>query len=125
MKRLIVISLLYIFSPTCSAAERDWLGIPVTNHALGIASGLLILVDWGLTLDIENHPDLQEDNRNLGKHPSRGKINRFFILKTLANIGVNTWRPLRKCKNILNAANIGITGIATKDNLELGLSIGF
>ena len=43
-------------------------------------------VDWGQTLDISDHPErFYEINPCLGEHPSRGKVNRYFALGTIAH----------------------------------------
>ena len=106
------------------AAQRHWLGIPTKNHALGISNLVLVVDDYLGTINIEDTPGVEEANKNLGKNPSRGKINRYFLLKTLAVVGINTWRPLRKIKNFFNIWQIGITGYAIKGHIELGVRIG-
>ena len=47
-----------------------------------------LLLDWGQTLNIAQHPDhWHELNPLLGPHPSTGSVNMYFGLATLGNLG--------------------------------------
>ena len=105
------------------AVERDYLGVPVGSNALAYAAGGLILADWSQTVQVENNPSVQEDNKYLGKRPSRGDVNRYFIMKLTGHVFVNVFRPLRKLKNFWNIYQIGITFNAVRGNYKLGLRV--
>ncbi len=107
------------------ASERDWMGIPVDFHAPAVVAGGLILADWSQTLKIRDKPDSQETNRQLGKQPKRGDVNRYFAMKMIGHVLVNAVPICRKFKNFWNSYQIGITYDAVKGNLKAGLSIGF
>lgn len=76
-----------------------------------------IVADWGTTLDIENHANIQESNPLLGKHPSRGTINAYFIAKIAATYYLKnkTW----------NRIQFGLSLMAVRNNYQLGLKVRF
>ena len=114
--------------------------LPLASHAqwtteqqrLATATAVLFVVDYGQTRDLiyrQQHRDCsggcyQEQNPILGKRPSRGKVNTYFLLAPLAtylvldNIDSNsrTW-ALR----VLTAIEVGAVG----NNVHLGLSVRF
>jgi len=124
MIKLITI-LILLFTTQVALAEKDVLNLEVDNHTLAIISGVLIVADWGTTLDIENHDNIYEENKVLGRHPSRGKVNTYFVGKLLLHWYLNTNRYTRKYKNLWNGSQIYITGKAVKNNFELGLEMAF
>ena len=46
---------------------------------LEYAFAAMLLVDYGQTRDIRNHPDRYETNRLLGPHPSDVRIRNYFL----------------------------------------------
>jgi hypothetical protein len=74
MKLITLFMVLLILASPCQALD-EW---DKTEIGMEIVYVGLHIVDWGQTLDIENHPGLHENNPILGKHPSRGKINAMF-----------------------------------------------
>lgn len=70
------ILILLMLSPAVKASE--W---TTQNTQFEIAYLAIHLADWGQTLDIVDRPyDYNESNHYLGKHPSRGDVNRYFLL---------------------------------------------
>lgn len=48
-------------------------------------SNVLIIADWGQTLDISARDDYFETNPILGKYPSRGEVNTYFLTCLILN----------------------------------------
>ena len=48
--------------------------------ALIVATIILLVIDYRQTLDIKHHPDIEEVNLILGKHPTDQRINSYFVI---------------------------------------------
>jgi len=81
----------------------------------------LIIIDWGLSLDIENHSNLEEGNMIIGDNPSRRSIHLFSISKLALHYFANK----TKSRNAWNITTIILTGHGVRNNLSLGLKINF
>lgn len=88
----------------------------------------LHVVDWGQTLDIENHPDLRETNPILGSHPSRGEINTYFIatglLHPIVSYGLRKYAPdgwVQAWQYVTIGVELGAVG----NNASIGIGFGF
>lgn len=82
------------------------------------------VADWGTTLDIKNHPDLQEINPLLGHHPSDARINTYMAGTLAAHWAISyalpeRWRPTWQY------VTIGIDGAVVAHNFSLGLRLAF
>ena len=88
-------------------------GVLLSTHL----AAATMLADWGTTLDLRYHPELQESNRILGAHPSRRAINLYFLTK----IGLTYYFD----NNAWNCTQIGLTLYAVDNNLALGLKVRF
>lgn len=75
MKKYILI-LIMLLPVTVNASE--W---TTKNTQFESAYLAVHLIDWGQTLDIVDRAyDYKESNHYLGEHPSRGDVNRYFLL---------------------------------------------
>ncbi len=89
---------------------------------------VLTVTDWAQTLDLENHPDLYETNKILGKHPSRKNINMFFISKLVIHYTANHYLKQLghlKTRTAFNSYQIYVEYNAVTNNAEFGLSKRF
>jgi hypothetical protein len=59
-----------------------------TNYTLEALTATSLLIDRDQTQQIASHPDLIETNRILGQHPSNTKINTYFALMELGQLGI-------------------------------------
>jgi len=91
------------------------------NDVLAYAVAGLIVVDWGLTLDIENHDNIAESNKVLGAHPSRTDIGLYSVLK----LALHYWANQTESREAWNLTTGLITGYGVANNLSLGLSVNF
>lgn len=60
-------------------------------YILLVLASALLAVDLAQTLDIKNHPALQETNMLLGEHPSDQKIIIYFLLVFVAFVSFVLW----------------------------------
>lgn len=92
--------------------------------ALFLAAQTLIVIDMGQTLDIRNHPGVEESNPILGREPSRGRVFALFgtrlALNTLAH-----WLLPDRWANGLSMVNIAVGIPVVANNASLGLSVAF
>ncbi len=117
-----------LISCLCSCATlQNYKPDPWTTDQilLQTASTTLGIIDWGTTLDIASNPDeYWEINPVLGKHPSRGEVNRYFAASVLSKILITHLLPSKYRKWWLGL-NIGISGYMVKNNYKIGLKMDF
>lgn len=113
-------ALLGVFSLSATAAD-PWSRADVTREAVYQA---LAVVDWGQTLDIENHPGLYETNFILGKHPSRARINAYFLTTGALHFAATHYLP-REWRPVFQYVSIGIEVGAVSNNYKLGVKLAF
>ena len=82
------------------------------------------LVDWGQTLDIEHYSRAWECNSIMGRHPTRGDINRYFASSLLIHAGI-VWLLPAKLRPYFQYASIGVELAVTTHNARFGLRITF
>ena len=99
------------WTPADTKREAIWLGI----HA----------IDWGQTRYIAEHPDkFSERNFILGKHPSVGRVNTYFVLTS----ALHYWLMRRvepEVRKMLQWVTIGVGASNVANNYHLGVRIGF
>lgn len=88
-----------------------------------IYTGLLV-VDYGQTLDIKNHPELEEKNPLLGPHPTDSEITRHFVVGALLHAGV-TWAIPRDWRPYWQYITIGVEAGYVANNFRIGLSLDY
>jgi hypothetical protein len=61
--------------------------LPINLHASGwqTASNVLLVADWAQTLHISENDEFYETNNILGRYPSRGSVNTYFIAAIILN----------------------------------------
>ena len=67
----------------------------MTTLALWIAMNAAIVMDWGQTRYVANHHQQYEEivNPFLGKHPSIGRVNAWFVGSLAVNNGIMVALP--------------------------------
>ena len=86
---MIFLVILLVFVPL--NADADWSEADTAREVVYLG---FHIVDWGQTLDIADHPDRwHENNPFLGSHPSRGEVNRWFIIGGLLHPVVSYLLP--------------------------------
>ena len=85
-----------------------------------------ILADWGTTLDITGryNEGYYENNRQLGRYPSRGKVNRYFVTRTLLNYKMGQYMP-EPFDTWSFYITTAVHGSAAVNNYDIGLRINF
>jgi hypothetical protein len=79
-------------------------------------------IDYRQTSDIsEPH---YEQNPLLGKHPSQGKIDKYFAVSAIGHFGASELLPLRY-RNGWQWLTIGISGAIVYHNYKIGLKVNF
>lgn len=109
-----------LFTGYAHAAD-PWLHSEVTREAV---YQVLAAVDWGQTLDIENHPGYYENNPILGKHPSRARINSYFLTTGILHAVTTHYLPSR-WRPLFQYLSIGIEVNAVHINYHFGLRLAF
>jgi hypothetical protein len=114
---------------------RDW---NKTDTALMATSLGLTFIDYRQTLDIVNHIDdgyyEKYNSTILGKHPSRGRVNTWFLCSALTKTLIagalpksdkkGSWLDIFNRENWL-VLNIGISSGLIYNNYEIGLEVNF
>ncbi|HJW81991.1 MAG TPA: hypothetical protein VJ396_07080 [Acidiferrobacterales bacterium] len=85
----------------------------------------LHVVDWGQTRDISAQPErYYEKNSILGEHPSRKRVDSYFVGAAILHTGIAyalppKWRRLWQC------VAIGSSAGAVANNVNIGLQVNF
>src|ERR1019366_421470 len=106
---------LFLLSFNCLADE--WTEADTVREAVYLT---LHAIDWNQTLQIANHPDLQESNPILGQHPSAAKINEYMAGAALLQITVAYFLP-EKYRKAFQYIAIGEKIPNVLGNFSLGL----
>lgn len=83
------------------------------------------LVDWGQTLYIARNPDeYEENNRILGSHPSRDKVNMYFPIAIGLHTAVAVALP-KDYRRVWQLIWIGIETGMIVHNASIGIKVDF
>jgi hypothetical protein len=113
-------------APACQQwCKPFWKSLPKEEYVYFAAASLDMLT----TMDIKHHPEYEESNIFLGKHPSDAKILGWFVLTDLLHAGItyelvdnDVPKPIIKAWEYIS---IGVeTGYAVH-NYRLGLRFSF
>lgn len=115
----IIAILLYLIPLTASADE--WTTADTYRQAVFTAVDLM---DWRQTQDIARHPNLEETNPLLGKHPTNAKINQMLVATYAIQLGVAYALP-ENYRAIWQYSSIAWELVMVGNNRRLGLKIGF
>ena len=120
MKYLLAL-LLTVASITAQADNRPWTD---SEKKLFVAHTALVAADWGQTRSIAKHPDIYEEaNPLLGKHPSTGKVDAFFIIVLAGSYLWFDALDTNREKYMIYATVL--RGVVVGHNYQLGVRIGF
>ena len=89
-----------------------------------VAIAAMIAVDHGQTLDLKNHPELEETNPLLGKHPTDREINAHFITVQILHPLISYMLP-HGMRDIWQWGSMGLWGAVIINNSQLGLKLDF
>lgn len=81
----------------------------------------LLVVDYGQTRDIENHPGFSETNAILGLHPNGREIRVYFLVWVII-MGLVLFLP-ENLDQLVYAAVIAIEARTTWNNRKIGLKV--
>lgn len=80
MKYLIILALSLAISQNINA--KEW----TTEHTKWETAYLIThIIDWGQTLEITQNPKYTELNPIIGKYPTRGKVNKYFLTTAIGH----------------------------------------
>ena len=118
-KALLIMLAMLMCSP---AAADEWTRADTYREAAYLT---LHAIDWGQTLYIADHPnEYYERNTILGDHPSRGRVNTYFILSGLGHAAVSYVLP-RPYREIWQYGTIAVSGYWVINNYHIGIQFGF
>lgn len=122
MKRLL---LAVLFAARCASAQDPWSSSDVVREAAVVA---LSAADWGQTLDIvrlrDAGCDMWEQNPMIGRHPTRGQVNRYFAASILLHVGT-VWVLPARFRPAFQLVSIGFEAGIVGHNARLGLRVTF
>lgn len=121
MKKVIVVFTIILLSSFTAHAD-EWTKedtyLEITYLAIHIA-------DWGNTLYIADHPeDYHEINPILGRHPSRSRVNNYFMITGLLHPAISYALP-QPYRQYWQYATVGIEAGVVGWNLSIGIGFGF
>ena len=119
--KVLLLSICIIFL-NFSVVNAEW---TATDTAFQLAYTTLHVVDWGQTLDIAKNPDKwHETNPILGKHPSIGRVNTYFITTLIGHTFISYILP-KNYRRIWQCVWIGIEGGYVAHNYHMGIRVNF
>ncbi len=119
MKKLILALLLV--SSSVFAQPREW----TTEEKTWAAAWLAVrAADWAQTREIARNPDRYwEVNPLIGRHPTLGQVNRFFVVSTALGLAAGHYLP--EYRKSMYQFWFAIEGAAVLHNLRVGVNIRF
>jgi len=118
----ILATLLVLFSTTSVADNRTWTS--EEKAWLGTAAAFTV-TDWATTRDLSRryNEGYYENNPILGKHPSTGRVDLYFV--TAGLIGYTIADNLDQHRTTFLQMWTGVSIFYTNRNLNLGLKMKF
>ena len=116
----LVIALLSLVVAGVASAEP----LNSTEWKREAAYGVLLLLDYGQTLDIKNHPGMYERNPILGDHPSDARIRNYFLALGAGHLAVTYLLP-REYRGYWQYFTIGVQTGYVANNYSIGLRLDF
>lgn len=122
MIRALLLSVTLFFTQFANAEEWSEL-----DKKLLIASEVLLAADWMQTRQIAKNPDrYYETNPILGKHPSTGEVNTYFISCMVANYYLADWLGDSGNKRTIYLSTVTVVqGVTVRNNYLLGLRFAY
>lgn len=116
---VLILTLALLFAPAHAGSwdeENTRLHVPLT---------FLMIVDYGQTLYIADHPDkYSESNGMMGDHPSRKEVREYFVLYYLTATGL-TWVLPAKWSHWYQRGVITMEIYSTVNNKYIGVGFSF
>lgn len=88
------------------------------------ANAAVAVADWGQTLSIQSKAGCWEQNPMIGRHPTRGHVNRYFAASIALHAGI-VWMLPRKWRPTFQAFTLGWEVGIVAHNAHLGLRVTF
>jgi len=114
MRYLVFVLLLCLSVPAHAWSEAD------TRRQVGYF--VLHTIDWGQSLG--QYDEYSETNPILGSHPSRGDVNRYFLLTGIAHYGISRSLP-PAYRKWWQRVTIGVQAGAVAHNFSIGVDVRF
>jgi hypothetical protein len=111
------LSILCFIITISSAFADEW--VPADKYREA-AFMTLHTVDWLQTRTISKHEYYYEQNIYLGKHPSTGKVDKYFAATAIAHYLIAD-RLSPEWRKAFQYVSIGISGGAVLNNVSLGI----
>jgi hypothetical protein len=105
----------------CSTVPSNWTTEDTQRESV---YAVATVMDWRQTMDIARHPDRKEANTILGEHPTNEKINQYFVVAGILQYSIAAILPPEE-RAAWQSMGILLEVICVRNNLKLGLSIGF
>jgi hypothetical protein len=121
--KIFIIIIFFCLIPALSFASDPW---SIQDIALESTYIALHVIDWGQTRDIAKNPDEYHEAYNplLGNHPSKDKVDLWFLTTTVTHILITNYLP-SECRPYFQGVTIGIAGSLVLINFSVGLKIAF
>lgn len=100
-------------------------GALADTHWTRVAMNTVVVMDWAQTRNIDQHPDLYESNKIMGRYPSDAEINRFFIIELLAYNLIGEYVISEKYKAVFYGGIAMVHGGAVLHNYNVGVKFQF
>ncbi len=122
----ILIILIGVTLAGCSTHASNWKEWDTEKRTVFAASNIALVADWSTTINITKRYDENYHERNpiLGRHPSRGDVNKYFVARTMLNYQMARYLPDPWDKWSLSFTTL-VHGKAASDNIGLGLEFDF
>jgi len=117
MRKGLIIFLLFFLILPLSANCDSWTAEDTVRQTIFTA---ITCVDWLQTKEIADNPRFYETNKILGRDPSQGKINRYFILALTGHVLASWLMPSK-----MNIKGYIIHPRAIWQYLSIGVESGF
>jgi hypothetical protein len=113
--------LLPVFHGCAHRPFEDW---TKADTAREVVRATLEVIDWGQTLAIVDNPQYHETNFLLGNHPSRSRVNSYFLAGTVLHpfVAGMLRKPYRTWFQHLS---IGLSGYCVINNHAIGLRMAW
>lgn len=103
------------------AQAKEWTG---EEKGWATAAAALHVIDWGQTRHIaKSNGEFYEVNPVIGRHPSSGRVNGYFIASGLVIAGLAHFIP--EYRRELLMLYVGVQTVNTARNFHIGLRVSF
>lgn len=116
-----VILLFCLLLPACATSFGEkWSS---SDTARQLAANALLTTDWGQTLYVADHPGkFYETNPIIGRHPSRGRVNRYFAAANILHPLISaSLKP--EAREYWQYITIGLESGVVAHNINIGVGL--